>query len=134
MGWGFGGYLALIGSQHNPDLFRCAVGINAVTYLNEQPGVHPIKEMIGDAVADPSFEKLTRAPSTAPVLLVYGSHDTEVHPHQVRHKSVALGIQRNAFERFEIKSGTHELSDPEARARMLEKVEEFLKTHLAQTE
>lgn len=136
VGWGFGGYLALLGAERNPDLFRCAVGINAVTDLDEQPGNHRVRELIGEPPRAPakSAADFPTAERAAPVLLIHGSYDTEVHPHQARYKSHPLDLKSNTYERIEIESGTHELSDPETRARMLEEVERFLAVQLTTTE
>ncbi len=132
LGWGFGGYLALLGSQRNPDLFRCAVGINAITDLSEQPGNHSIEDMIADFQRGP-YRRSTRTPPTktpAPLLLIHGSDDTEVHPHQARYTAAELALGGAPYERIEIDSGTHEMSNPAARARMLEIVEDFLAVQL----
>jgi dipeptidyl aminopeptidase/acylaminoacyl peptidase len=136
IGWGFGGYLALLGAERNPDLFRCAVGINAVTDLNEQPGNHRVRELIGDPPLVPakSAAGAPTAERAAPVLLIHGSHDTEVHPHHTRYKAHPLDLKSNTYERIEIESGTHELSDPTTRARMLEEVEKFLAVQLTESE
>lgn len=134
MGWGFGGYLAILGSRRDTGLFRCAIGVNAVTDLREQPGNHSVEKLIGNVPS--SFSRSERAyyEQRSPILLVHGSHDTVVHPHHSVRMSLALSDSGMRDQRIEISEGSHDLSDPRARTQMLEAVEVFLAKHLAPAE
>jgi dipeptidyl aminopeptidase/acylaminoacyl peptidase len=133
MGWGFGGYLALLASQRDPDLFQCAIAVNAVTDLREQAGNHSTEGLIGHMPShfSRSLVRHRSSKTRAPALLIYGSHDTVVHPHHAHRLSLPLSPDGN-YERLEIEYGTHELSDPEARARMLDAVDRFLSSQLSE--
>lgn len=129
MGWGFGGYLALLASQRDPELFQCAIAVNAVTDLREQS---PASDgLIGHMPSRFSQSLVRRRSKRAPALLIYGSHDTVVHPHHAHRVSLPLSPD-DSYERLEIEYGTHELSDPESRARMLDAVERFLISQLTE--
>lgn len=133
MGWGFGGYLALLGSQRDPDLFQCAIAVNAVTDLREQPGNHSTESLIGHMPShfSRSLVRDRSSKTRAAALLIYGSHDTVVHPHHAHRLSLPL-LPHGSYERLEIEHGTHELSDPEARERMLDAVDRFLSSQLSE--
>ena len=134
MGWGFGGYLALLGSRRDPGLFRCAVGVNAVTDLREQPGNHSVERFIGNVASPLSRSVRSYDEHSSPILLVHGSHDTVVHPHHTIR--MYLGLRdplRDSLgdQRIEISEGSHDLSDPRHRTQMLDAVEAFLAKHLS---
>ena len=134
MGWGFGGYLAVLGSQRAPELFHCAVAVNGVSELSETPGNHPaVEKVIGNIPSWLSRESArAQAKRTAvPLLLIHGSHDAVVHPHQVHRLARALALRGASYERIEIKQGNHELDEPEARAELLEHLEKFFASTLA---
>jgi dipeptidyl aminopeptidase/acylaminoacyl peptidase len=131
MGWGFGGYLAMIGSQRDPELFRCAVGVNAVTDLREQPGNHAVQRFIGNVASALSRSVRSYDEHRSPILLVHGSHDTVVHPHHSIRMSLPLHDSGTRNQRIEISEGSHDLIHPHHRTQMLDAVETFLAQHLS---
>lgn len=132
VGWGFGGYLALAGSQQHPDLYRAVVGINAVTDLDEQPGNAPMGEAEdSDETVHPVSLRAQAQRTRAPVLLIYGTHDTVVHPHHPRRMGRALTLTLRPYEILKIPGAMHGLDLPREREILLQAVETFLARNLS---
>lgn len=130
LGWGYGGYLALLGAQRNSELFRCAVAVNAVSDLTEWPAM---EQFVGEDVSwisgpSPRSEAQRTA---SPVLIINGGHDAVVHPHHSVRLIRSYVIKRVEYEHLEIRDGTHELREQAGRAQMLQRVEQFLTKRLS---
>lgn len=125
MGTGFGGYLALSGAVHAPELYRCAVTINGVfdwerrmqdEKLNQfdDPGYAMMRRWLGDPAAEPArFEENSPlrhvANAKAPIFVFHGREDAvpimnqsralvgELQRHHVPHEVMSLGGERYAL-------------------------------------
>ena len=117
-GGSFGGYLALMGAVHEPDLYRCAVTFAGVfdweelmkmenKLKNEQTDYQVLLRHLGDPVADPEkFERISPgrrvAGITMPIFVVHGKEDSvvsvgesrrlisELKKHDIEHESLLL--------------------------------------------
>jgi dienelactone hydrolase len=83
MGWGMGGYLALLASQRDPELYACAVAINSVTDLRELKWIGSgdvrqpeLIEMLGSIPASRDSVRKHANRMQPRALIVYGTHDT----------------------------------------------------------
>jgi dipeptidyl aminopeptidase/acylaminoacyl peptidase len=135
MGWGFGGYAALLGAVRNSDTYRCAVSIAGIADLQMQKDEAVIfgdkdfrRAQIG---SDP--EKLKRdsplqnvAQIGVPVLLVHGTKDWQVQVDQTRAMSKALDKQKKPQRTVIIDGGSHELERTSDRVTLLKEIEGFL--------
>ena len=139
MGWGFGGYSALLGAARNGDVYKCAVSINGIADLQMQidhgivTGDKGMRQyLIGN---DP--EKLKRdsplqlgAQISIPVLLVHGAKDWQVQPDHSKAMARALERNKKPNELVIIKGANHELERQSDRATLLEEVQKFLTANI----
>jgi dipeptidyl aminopeptidase/acylaminoacyl peptidase len=139
VGWSFGGYIALVGAQRNPELFRCAVSIAGISDLGLliDEGHHwlaaaTVKKQIG---TDP--EKLKRdsprlhaSEFKVPVLLLHGDLDAQAPYEQSVVMDTALTRAGKPHRFVTIREADHQLSTESDRATMLREVEAFLAEHL----
>jgi dipeptidyl aminopeptidase/acylaminoacyl peptidase len=142
MGWGFGGYSALLGAARNGDVYKCAVSVNGISDLEMQID-HGIvtgdKELRRFQIGgDPG--KLKRdsplqqaANIRIPVLLVHGAKDWQVQPDHSKAMARALERNKTPSELVIIKGANHELERQSDRVTLLQKVEAFLATNLGRT-
>ena len=140
VGWDFGGYIALLGAQRNPDLFRCAVDIAGVSDLNLLEGEvysrlnsSVIKTQIG---TDKEKLKLNSPRLHAdefkvPLLMVHGDMDAQVPFEQSEDMDHALTRAGKPHQLIRIPDGDHLLSAEKDRVTLLRAVETFLNDHLA---
>jgi dipeptidyl aminopeptidase/acylaminoacyl peptidase len=136
MGSNYGGYVALAGAAFTPDLYRCAVsiaGIADITALLKDSAPKAfgtvtstelmIKERIGKS-GDPNLSRLSPINAVTnihiPVLLIYGTGDTEELKHESQHMAE---VMRAAGKQVT-------LDDFSTHMRMLREIEEFLGTNL----
>jgi dipeptidyl aminopeptidase/acylaminoacyl peptidase len=139
VGWSFGGYLALVGAQRNPDLFHCAVDIAGVSDLGLliDEGYHwlageSIRKQIG---TDP--EKLKRdsprlhaADFRVPLLMLHGTMDAQVPFEQSETMDSALKRAGKAHRFVVVADADHPFSAVKDRAILLQETEAFLAEHL----
>jgi dipeptidyl aminopeptidase/acylaminoacyl peptidase len=139
MGWGFGGYSALLGAARNGDVYKCAVSINGIADLQMQidhgivTGDKGMRQyLIGN---DP--EKLKRdsplqlgAQISIPVLLVHGAKDWQVQPDHSKAMARALERNKKPNELVIIKGANHELERQSDRVTLLEEVQKFLTANI----
>ena len=139
VGWSFGGYLALLGAQRNPDLFRCAVSIAGISdlslYIDEghlwtspeitaqQVGMDPVK-------LKRDSPRLHAAEFELPVLLLHGDHDAQVPYEQSVVMEAALKRAGKASRLVTLHNADHQLSDESDRLTMLKEIEAFLAAHV----
>jgi dienelactone hydrolase len=140
VGWSFGGYVALLGAQRNPELFHCAVDIAGVSdlgllideghqWLN---GVGTLKKQVG---VDPAKLKrdsprLHAADFNVPLLMVHGQMDAQVPFEQSQVMDDALKRARVAHRFTVVPGADHSFSDVKDRATLLKETEDFLHEHL----
>lgn len=139
VGWSFGGYLALLGAQRNPELFRCAVDIAGISDLNLliEEGHNwlagdSIKKQIGvdrDKLKRDS-PHLHAADFKVPLLILQGKMDAQVPFEQSQVMDQAL-TRAHVAHRFTVVPGAdHQFSDVKDRAILLKETEDFLREHL----
>jgi len=138
MGWGFGGYSALLGAARNSDTYRCAISINGIVDLEMQKtvGVFGDKGFRAAQIgSDP--EKMKRdsplqnvAKINIPVLLVHGTKDWIVQADHTNAMERALEREGKDYDTVIIKNGGHDLDRRSDRITLLKEVEGFLAENL----
>ena len=138
VGWSFGGYIALLGAQRNPDLFRCAVDIAGVSDLSllideghDWISSESVKKQIGV-----NAEKLKRdSPHLhaeefkVPLLILHGKMDAQVPFEQSEVMDKAL-TRAHVTHRFAVvPEADHQFSQVKDRATLLKETEAFLGEH-----
>ena len=139
VGWSFGGYLALVGAQRNPDLFRCSVSIAGISDLGLliDEGYHwisasVIKKQIG---TDPDKLKrdsprLHAQDFNVPVLMFHGDLDAQAPYAQSKEMDAALTRAHKPHRFVTLHGADHQLSSESDRVTMLREVEAFLAEHI----
>jgi dipeptidyl aminopeptidase/acylaminoacyl peptidase len=142
VGIGYGGYAALAGAAFTPELYACAASINGISdlpalmraevplyYGTTSSALSYWKQHIGE----PNDRRLeARSPINgiksiqAPVLLMYGTADSEVPNAQTQRMSEKLRAAGARVTTIELTGDDHWLSVGETRLRMLEELERFL--------
>jgi dipeptidyl aminopeptidase/acylaminoacyl peptidase len=140
VGWSFGGYLALLGAQRNPELFHCAVDIAGVSDLPmlieegyEWMGGSEIrKKQLGV-----DTEKLKRdsprlhaADLKVPLLIVQGKKDFQVPFEQSEALDAALKRAGKPHRFVVVPDADHQFTDVKDRATLLREIEAFLGENL----
>jgi dipeptidyl aminopeptidase/acylaminoacyl peptidase len=140
MGWGFGGYQALLGAARNGAAYRCAVSIAGITDLDmyQEHGEISGEKEFRRALIGTDRAKLKRdspvesaAQISIPVLLIHGTKDWQVQVDQTDAMAKALKKQHKPYKEVIIKNGSHELERKSDRMMLLKEVEEFLAKNLA---
>lgn len=134
LGWGYGGYVALLTAEKDPARFGAIISINAVTELDDFRCSRHAKGLVGNIPFVLSGDRPRRLAGhiSAPVLLIAGRHDAVIHPHQTRDMAQALKFAQVPHEHRTIELGTHEFSNPDARAEMLTAIDRFLAERLVE--
>jgi dipeptidyl aminopeptidase/acylaminoacyl peptidase len=140
VGWSFGGYLALLGAQRNPDLFRCAVDIAGVSDLrllideghNWMSGAETRKRQLGTDTEKLKHDspRLHAAEFTVPLLMVHGKNDFQVPFEQSEGMDSALKHAGKPHRFVIVPDADHQFSDVKDRAVLLRETENFLAEHL----
>jgi dienelactone hydrolase len=138
-GWDFGGYLALLGAQRNPDLFRCAVDIAGPSDLallidegHRWLQGESIKRQIG---ADPDKLKrdsprLHAADFQVPLLILQGKMDAQVPFQQSEEMDEALTHAGKTHRFVAVADADHQFSAVKDRLTLLQETDAFLREHL----
>lgn len=141
VGWGFGGYAALLGAARNGDLYRCSISIAGFSDL-EMLSDHAVifgraeaayrREQIGSDSAKLSRNSPLQhvANINTPVLLVHGEKDWNVQVDHSKKMESALKKQKKEHKAVYIKGANHELARKSDRVTLLREVEAFLAKHL----
>jgi len=138
MGWGFGGYEALLSAARNTDTYRCAASIGGIAdfemqrqFLMATGNTEARKDMGSDR------EKLERdsplknaAKVNIPVLLVHGTKDWQVQVDHTQAMADALGDNEKEHTMVLIKNANHDLERKSDRMTLLKAVEDFLAENL----
>ena len=139
VGWSFGGYIALLGAQRNPELFRCAVDIAGVSDLNllEDEGYLYINSSVIKTQIGTDKEKLKlNSPRLhadefkVPLLMVHGDMDAQVPFEQSEEMDRALTRAAKPHQFIRIPDADHALSAESDRVTLLRALETFLGDHL----
>jgi dipeptidyl aminopeptidase/acylaminoacyl peptidase len=139
VGWSFGGYLALVGAQRDPELFRCAVSISGLSDLSLliDEGYHwlsasVVKKQIGTDAAKLKRDspRLHAAEFNVPVLMLHGDLDAQAPYEQSKAMDSALTHAGKPHRFVTIHDADHQLSRESDRITMLREVEGFLAEHL----
>jgi dienelactone hydrolase len=140
VGWSFGGYIALVAAQRNPELFHCAVDIAGVSDLgllidegyDWQNGAAIRKKQLGvdSGKLKRDSPHLHAAEFKVPLLMLHGQMDAQVPFEQSEVMDAALK-RAHAAHRFVIVPGAdHSFSDVKDRAVLLKETEDFLRENL----
>ncbi|MDA8621247.1 alpha/beta fold hydrolase [Psychrosphaera sp.] len=146
VGWSYGGYAALTAAYQKPNDYQCIVSIAGVSDIEQHADENSrrtsaltdfTREAIGDVSIDEDLAKLKMASAInfvqrvkAPVLLIHGQNDTQVHYGQSEAfydagKKAGLDIDYIEYE-----TGTHYLDEYNNRLDAFMHIEKFLKKHL----
>lgn len=145
-GWSYGGYAALTAAFQQPDNYQCIVSVAGMSDLYKvvDDGIRRrsaiaefYKESYGDVNVLAEAEQLKLASPInhvkkikAPVLLIHGMNDTQVHYGQSEdfyEKADEAGVD---IDYLEFKSGTHYLDENTNRLEAFKAIESFLSKHL----
>jgi dienelactone hydrolase len=138
-GWDFGGYLALLGAQRNPDLFRCAVDIAGPSDLallidegHRWIQGESIKKQVG---TDPDKLKrdsprLHAADFQVPLLILQGKMDALVPFQQSEEMDAALTHAGKTHRFVAVDDADHQFSAVKDRLTLLQETDAFLREHL----
>jgi len=138
-GWSYGGYAALMGVSTDPDLYKCAIAMAALTDINDakndlkkyRGGKYAAKEFFGEAMQDKEVRKANSPVHVAgnikvPVFLAHGDLDENVQFDQFTRMKRALkkaGVKAT-YMKFEEED--HYLSKQENREKFFIGVDKFL--------
>lgn len=136
LGWGFGGYEALLSAARAGNTYRCAISVAGISDLASQVrqasilGNTELQHEIGsDTEALDKNSPLAEAASIGiPVLLVHGTRDWEVQIDQTKAMDSELGKKRHTT--VLIKNAGHDFETQSDRLTLLQSVEAFLKENL----
>lgn len=138
MGWGFGGYEALLSAVRDGDHYRCAVSIGGIVDLEGQ-------QQIGESLGNSDFKREvgTDRPQfkrdsplvnayqiDIPVLLVHGTKDWQVQMDHSKAMEGELVKNKKQVTAVYIKGATHDLDRKSDRVTLLQSVEAFLAKNL----
>lgn len=142
MGASYGGYAAIWGAMRNPERYRCAIGLAAVTDLKSML-VHdsrqvPYKyfkhwkaQVQGSAQTDMEAVSPLRQASklSVPLLLAHGQRDDNVPPQGAQKLASQLRKLGKPVELVLYPQAGHSLTRPQDLADFLRRVEAFLAKH-----
>ncbi len=140
VGWGFGGYEALLAAMRDGNSYRCAVSIAGITdpEMYQEHGAMSGERETRAAQMGTDRDKLRQlsavenaARINIPVLLIHGTHDWQVQVDHTNALTKALKKSRKNVQTIIIKDGSHELSRKSDRMTLLKEIEEFLTKNLA---
>jgi dipeptidyl aminopeptidase/acylaminoacyl peptidase len=138
VGWGFGGYEALLSAVRNGATYKCAVSIAGIADLSLQQehaaslGLVELRKEIG--AERERFKReaplANAAQISIPVLLVHGTKDWQV---QVDHTNAMEGELKGSKKTYTvvyIKGAGHDLERKSDRVTLLQNIEAFLAKNL----
>ena len=142
----YGGYSALFGLGHNPELYRCGIALAAVTdwpaIFDDRQGDPTYKKAnrhwrqeIGDPDRDSELLKSISpvyfaGKIKAPVLIIQGKEDRTVPPDQARRMITALDKAGRILESLFIPDLGHGYGNEKQRTRIYEAITVFLEANL----
>ncbi len=146
VGWSYGGYVGLTASYQQPDAFKCIVSIAGVSDIERHARENSLrrsalseftKQAIGDISISADAKQLENASAInfldkikAPILLIHGRKDTQVHFNQSSDFYEAADDAGVDIDYIEYETGTHYLDEYNNRLDAFKHIEKFLKKHL----
>jgi dipeptidyl aminopeptidase/acylaminoacyl peptidase len=136
LGWGFGGYEALLSAARNAGTYQCAASINGVVDLALQDELSSQFERRSKDLAVNKEKAAQNSPLAnagkidIPVLLVHGSKDWQVQMDHATEMEDALDKHEKDVTTVIIKGGTHDLDRQSDRMTLLKEVQSFVQEHL----
>jgi dipeptidyl-peptidase-4 len=133
-GWSFGGYMAALAVLRRPDIFKAGVaGAPVVDWLDYDTHYTERYLDLPDAAPDAyhASSLLTHAPNLSrPLLVIHGTADDNVYFFHSLKLADALFRAGRPFELAPLAGVTHQVPDPVVRARLWQRITEFLVAHL----
>jgi len=143
VGWGFGGYEALLSAARNGAAYRCVVSINGIVDMamqQQHAEVLGIAETSKDKDAGVDLEKarsdsplFNAAQIKIPVLLIHGTKDWQVQMDHAKAMDAELEKNKIKVKTVLITGGTHDLERKSDRVTLLTYVDTFLLENLGPT-
>ena len=140
VGWSFGGYIAMVGAQRNPDLFRCAAsiaGLSDLAMLEDDMDRRYLYDKIAKrqlgtdrATLKQDSPRLHVADIQMPVLLVHGTLDANVPIEQSEAMDKALSQAHKPHRFVVVPDGDHSLMKTSQRVTLLKELEAFLEANM----
>ncbi|MCH8084033.1 MAG: S9 family peptidase [Myxococcales bacterium] len=141
VGWGYGGYAALMSGVVEPERYQCLVSIAGVTdpemliedhahFVNK----HVFEKFIGraDEVIKRGSPLRRASEIRAPVLLFHGEDDLNVLVHHSQRMAKALKRAKKSVEYIEYERVEHSIRRNDYRVDMLDRIGSFLDAHIGQ--
>jgi len=138
-GWSYGGYAALMGVATDPELYKCAIAMAALTDIADakrdmskyRGGKHAAKEFFGEAFKDARARKANSPVHVAkqikvPVFLAHGDNDINVQFDQFKRMKRSLNKAGVKATYLAFKGEDHYLSRQSNREEFFLAVEKFL--------
>jgi len=138
-GWSYGGYAALMGVSTDPDLYKCAIAMAALTDINDakrdmrkyRGGKYVAKKFFGEAMEDSAVRKANSPVHVAdqikvPVFLAHGDLDENVQFDQFTRMKKALKRAKVNATYMKFDNEDHYLSQQENREKFFVGLEKFL--------
>jgi dipeptidyl aminopeptidase/acylaminoacyl peptidase len=135
VGWGFGGYAALLAATRNDGLFKCAAsiaGISDLQLLERESWFTTTSGVVEEQVGSDTEKLKADSPRrhadrvSIPVLLIHGSADAQIGVDNSREMDAALRRAGKKADYLELKDADHQMADTEARTAILQAVEKLL--------
>jgi dienelactone hydrolase len=142
VGWSFGGYIALLGAQRNPELFQCAVDIAGVSDLgllidegHNWTDSDSVKRQVGVNAEKLKHDSphLHAEEFKVPLLMLHGKMDAQVPFEQSEVMDKALTRAHIAHRFAVVPEADHQFSQVKDRVTLLKETEGFLAEHLPAT-
>ncbi len=146
VGWSYGGYAALTAAYQKPNDYKCIVSIAGVSDIAMHADEHSrrrsaLSDFTTTAIGDVNNEEektlLEQASAInfihkikAPIFLVHGKNDTQVHFGQSADFYKAADKAGLDVDYIEYDTGTHYLDEYNNRLEAFKHIEKFLKKHL----
>jgi dipeptidyl aminopeptidase/acylaminoacyl peptidase len=138
-GWSYGGYAALMGVATDPDLYKCAIAMAALTDIDEakkdlkkyRGGKHAAEKFFGKAFEDKDLRRANSPVNvaeniTVPVFLAHGDKDENVQFEQFERMKKALEKADVKATFLEFEDENHNLSVQKNRETFFVEMEKFL--------
>jgi dienelactone hydrolase len=135
VGWSFGGYIALVGAQRDPEVFHCAVdiaGVSDLSLLKDEWSGPAAQRQIGTDRTKLKLNspRLHAADFKVPLLMLHGKMDLQAPFAQSYDMHSALTREGKSHRFVAFPEADHQFSGAEDRAKLLHEIENFLSEHL----